>query len=396
MRILHVIHSANPAGGGPIEAVKQLAAVHVRDGHDVEVVTLDAADAPWNSAAELRIHAFGSSVPGYGFNSRLIPWLRERARGFDIVVSHGLWLFNGLAVWQALRGSKTPYCVFPHGMLDPWFRRRYPLKHAKKWLYWQAVEQRVLRDADAVLFTCEEERVQARQSFSPYRCHEIVVSFGTARPFGDVERQRAAFLQKFPQLSGKRLLLFLGRVHEKKGCRELIEAFQRVSTNGAHARFHLVMAGPADNPYGRELEAATTRHGSAGSVTWTGMLSGDLKWGAFHSADAFVLPSHQENFGIAVAEALACGVPVLISNKVNIWREIEQDRAGLVESDDVEGTTRLLRRWGALEAGVRAEMQSAARSCFAARFEMKKAACDLLNVFQRVIQARRAACAGWE
>jgi glycosyltransferase involved in cell wall biosynthesis len=392
MRILHVIHSANPAGGGPIEAVKQLAAVHLRDGHGVEVVTLDDETAPWNAEAELRIHPLGSSVPGYGFSPKLIPWLRKRARDFDIVVSHGLWLFNGLAVWQALRGSETPYCVFPHGMLDPWFKRRYPLKHAKKWLYWQAVERRVLRDADAVLFTCEEERVQARQSFSPYRCNEIVVSFGTARPTGEAGRQRETFLQKFPHLSGKRLLLFLGRVHEKKGCRELIEAFRRVPANGTPGDFHLVMAGPADNAYGRELTEATAHHGSAGAVTWTGMLGGDLKWGAFHSAEAFVLPSHQENFGIAVAEALACGVPVLISNKVNIWREIEQDRAGLIENDDLEGTARLLQRWAALDASARTEMQSAARGCFAARFEMEKAARDLVEVFQRVIEGRRVAC----
>src|SRR5688572_17469075 len=116
MRILHVIHSANPAGGGPIEAVKQLAAVHLRDGYGVKVVTLDDETAPWNAGAELRIHPLGSSVPGYGFSPKLIPWLRKRARDFDIVVSHGLWLFNGLAVRQALRGSETPYCVFPHGM----------------------------------------------------------------------------------------------------------------------------------------------------------------------------------------------------------------------------------------------------------------------------------------
>jgi glycosyltransferase involved in cell wall biosynthesis len=105
-------------------------------------------------------------------------------------------------------------------------------------------------------------------------------------------------------------------MHEKKGCRELLEAFRQVLTAAnASQDLHLVMAGPADSAYGRQLKEAVIRLGLADRVTWTGMLSGDLKWGAFHAAEAFILPSHQENFGIAVAEALACGVPVLISEQ---------------------------------------------------------------------------------
>lgn len=392
MRILHVIHSADPVGGGPIEAVKQFTAVHRSEGHSVEVATLDPSSAPWIAESSLSpVHALGTSSSSYGYTPKLIPWLRKRQRDFDIVVSHGLWQFNGLAVRRALRGTATPYCVFPHGMLDPWFKRRYPLKHLKKWCYWLGAEYRVLRDADAVLFTCEEERQMARQSFALYRCREVVASFGTARPLGAPERQRALFFEKFPQLSGQRLLLFLGRIHEKKGCRELLEAFERTLAQGTNggAPFHLVMAGPADSAYGRELQEATARRGDGSGVTWTGMLGGDLKWGAFHASEAFVLPSHQENFGIAVAEALACGVPVLISSKVNIWREIEQDRAGLIENDDLEGTMRLLQRWIGLDAGARKAMQQAARNCFASRFEMERAARDLLGVFERIVEKKK-------
>ena len=108
------------------------------------------------------------------------------------------------------------------------------------------------------------------------------------------------------------------------------------------------------------------------------MLTGNLKWGAFSAAEAFVLPSHQENFGIAVVEALACGTPVLISNQVNIWREIEADRAGYVEADDLAGTTTLLRRWLATPPGVRAEMEENARNSFARRFEIESATDSLL------------------
>src|SRR5256714_15503488 len=132
------------------------------------------------------------------------------------------------------------------------------------------------------------------------------------------------------------------------------------------------MAGPcADDGYLRRLRELAAQAGD--SISFPGMLTGDLKWGALSAAEAFVLPSHQENFGIAVAEALACGTPVLISNKINIWREIEADGAGYVENDDLAGTSSLLSRWVATPAETRARMQQNARECFANRFEIERA-----------------------
>lgn len=381
MRILHVTHSANPAGGGPIEAIKQLSAPQVALGYEVEVACLDAPDAPWLAGFPFPIHALGPGLLSYGYSARLVPWLREQVARFDLVVVNGLWQFHGFGTWLALRGSAVPYCVFTHGMLDPWFRRRYPLKHLKKWLVWPWADYRVLRDARTVLFTCEEERRVSRESFWLYRCHETVVSLGTAAPGGDPAAQRELFLGKHPHLRGQRLLLFLGRVHEKKGCTELIDAFHRTA---ASRDLHLVMAGPADSTYAREVQTLAKRLGLDERVTWTGMLGGDLKWGAFHAAEAFILPSHQENFGISVAEALACGVPVLLSDRVNIWREIEQDGAGLIETDTEPGAARLLERWLALDPEARARMSAAALDCFRERFEIEKAARGLSEVFARL------------
>jgi glycosyltransferase involved in cell wall biosynthesis len=116
------------------------------------------------------------------------------------------------------------------------------------------------------------------------------------------------------------------------------------------------------------------------AVTFTGMLAGIRKWGAFSAADAFILPSHQENFGIAVVEALACGTPVLISNKVNIWREITANEAGYVENDDLAGTARLIERWVAAAPNVRAALKENARACFARNFEIDRATDSLLEV----------------
>jgi glycosyltransferase involved in cell wall biosynthesis len=264
-------------------------------------------------------------------------------------------------------------------MLDPWFKRTYPLKHLKKWLYWPWAEYRVLRDATAVLFTCEQERLLARESFWLYRCNEGVVPLGVAQPAGDGSLQREKFLHAFSQCRGKRLILFLGRIHEKKGCDLLIRALAAVAFE--HPDLRLVMAGPEqqDSTQWRELAAQL---GVANRITWTGMLSGDLKWGALHAAEVFALPSHQENFGIAVVEALACGLPVLISREVNIWREVVEAGAGFAEADSVEGTTALFNRWLAMTPAQREEMRTAAVKCFNERFEIRKATDHLLAVLQ--------------
>ncbi len=376
-RILHSITSVNPAGGGPIEGLKQLAAVNISHGHSVEVVSLDDPSAPWVRDCPVRCHALGPSTSVYHYSSRFVPWLREHRHEYDAVIVNGLWQYASFGVWLALRGSPTPYFVFTHGMLDPWFKHTYPLKHLKKWLYWPWAEYRVLRDATAVLFTCEEERRLARQSFWLYKCDEFVVNYGTRTPTGDPQRQRDLFFGSFPHLRDKRCLLFLGRVHEKKGPDLLFRAFASLLADAPAHRtrdLHLVMAGPDDHAYGREMRALAESLGLGGRITWTGMVGGDLKWGAFHAADAFVLTSHQENFGIAVVEALACGVPVLITSQVNIWREIHEAGAGFVDSDDVQGARRLLDRWLNVDSGEWRRMRSAARNIFAERFVVERTA----------------------
>jgi glycosyltransferase involved in cell wall biosynthesis len=384
MRILRSIRSINPADGGPIEGIKQVSRIHHEAGHLVEVVSLDAPGDPWVREFPLKVHALGPGRGKFGFTSELVRWLRREANRFDAVIVNGIWQFNSLGVFWALRQSPTPYFVFPHGMLDPWFKRAYPLKHLKKWLYWPWAEYRVLRNARAVCFTCEEERRLARQSFWLYRCRERVVGYGTAAPSGDACHQRRLFLERFPELQDKRLWLFMGRLHPKKGCDMLVRAFARVlqlpECPESGSPIHLVIAGPDQTGWMKSLERLAATLNIANRVTWTGMLRGDLKLGALRTAEALVLPSHQENFGLVVAEAMACEVPVLISDKVNIWREICEDEAGLVESDDEEGTFQLLARWKGLKAREREEFRIRAGRCFSTRFEIKSAADALIKV----------------
>ncbi|RZL88615.1 MAG: glycosyltransferase [Variovorax sp.] len=378
MRLLHLIPSVDPRGGGPIEGVRRIHDALAAMGHEGELVSLDSPDAPWVTDFSGRVTALGPSIAPYGYTARLVPWLKAHADGYDAVIVNGLWQYVGFGAWRALHGSRTPYFVYSHGMLDPWFKRRYPLKHLKKWLYWPWAEYRVLRDAAAVLFTCEEERLLARQSFWLYRCREVVGSYGTTAAPRDAKALSALFLSSFPELERKRLLLFLGRVHEKKGCDLLLEAFSQIAAEAPDVQ--LVIAGPGDESLMRQLKSRAALLGLSSRITWTGMLSGNLKWGAFYACEVFCLPSHQENFGIAVAEALACSRPVLISDKVNIWREIAEDKAGFIEPDTLEGTIALLRRWLASTPDDLAAMRTAALRCFEQRFQMEHVAENLVRI----------------
>jgi len=356
-------------------------------GHQSEVVTLDREDVPWITDFPGVVHALGPSIGKYCYNDRLIPWLKAHSKGYDAVVVEGIWQYQSFGTWLATRYNPLPYFVFIHGALDPWFKRAFPFKHMKKMLYWPWAEYRVLRDARGVFFTSEDERILARESFWPYRVNEAVVDFGIRKPNGDPQRQCEQFLQGYPYLRDKRLLLFLGRIDPKKGCDLLIEAFAKVAARDP--AIHLVLAGPDREGWQRNLMDLSRMHGVAERITWTGMLTGDMKWGAFHAAEVFILPSHSENFGIAVTEALACGLPVLITDKVNIWREVVQDGAGFAEPDTQEGTVALFRRWLVLSKEEICLMRSRARACFDRRFEIHQATKKLVGIIEQSLISTR-------
>lgn len=380
MRILHVISSVNPKGGGPIEGIKQL---HTQDAElniIRDICSVDAPDSEWVVNSAIKVHALGPAFGRYAYSRKLVPWLRTHAHNYDAVIIDGLWQYTSFAVWRALSGMAIPYYVFTHGMLDPWFKRTYPLKHLKKWLYWPCAEYRVLRDARKVIFTCEEERLLAQESFWLYKANEAVTSYGVTNPPTNSDNLASDFLAVYPHLHNKRIILFLSRIHEKKGCDILIEAFAKIAK--CDENLHLVLAGPDQTGWTTKLKAEAEELGISHRISWPGMLHGDMKWGAFYAAEVFCLPSHQENFGIVVAEALACGKPVLISNKVNIWREIIADGAGLVAEDTFEGTVANLNHWLAMSLEEFNAIQAKTRICFTDRFHVRRAATCLLEIIR--------------
>ncbi len=366
MRLLHVIHTLDPSHGGPSESARMFVLAHQRAGNVVEVATLDAPGA-FESRVNCEVHACGPGRGVYGYAPKLYEWLRANRSRFDGVIVNGVWQYHGRAARKAFAGHR-PYVVFAHGMLDPYFRK-FKLKHIKKLAYWTLAEAKNLNQANAVCFTSEEEKKIAAEGFPFRKFQRVVVPYGTTGPDTDAETAKKFFFDAHPHLAGLRYLLFLGRIHPKKACDILLEAFARV----APPDLHLVMAGPDGDNWRPALAAIAGRLGIADRVHWTGMLSAQLKWGAFFGAEAFILPSHQENFGIAVADALSCGIIPLISDKVNIAPEIAADGAGLVQPDSVEGTMELIRGYLAMTENEKNLMRANARACYRKRYSLGNA-----------------------
>lgn len=383
MNVLQVIRTLDPRYGGPLAGVREISIEMERQGHRADILTLDEPGTEWSKTAGVHVHSAGPAWGSYGYALNLHHWLKKHAADYDAVVINGIWEYQSVGSWRALHGSTIPYFIYTHGMLDPWFQRHYPAKHFKKTLYWKLWEYRVLRDARAVLFTSEEERQLAPVSFRPYSCEQRVVSYGTVSPPTDRRSARLRFLETFPHLKGKRILLFLGRLHVKKGSDLLLRAFATVKDRDD--QLHVVVAGPDHGHTRAELQQIVDDNNLGGRVTFTGPVFGDAKWGAFEAAELFVLSSHSENFGVSVVEALGCGLPVAISNKVNIWREIEMDGAGLICDDTVESTRQMLERWLAMTPERIARMRDNAIRSFNERYEIGHTARILVRTLKELM-----------
>jgi glycosyltransferase involved in cell wall biosynthesis len=391
LRILHVIRSVDPKHGGPVSVVLGLSTEAQKSGHTVEVASIDAGSESFVPAFPIPLHCLGPGRGKYGYSPRLPAWISRNARQFDAVVLHGVWDFASFGAWLGLRRLGVPYVIYPHGMLDPWFRKGRLPKHLLKQAYWLLGEGWVFANAAAVLFTCEEERRLARGSFAGPAYNEHVVAYGAPDAPGDATIQMQAFRSRLPKLDERPYLLFLGRIHPKKGGDLLLTAFADVARQFPDV--DLVMAGPDDMGLQDAFRNRLADLGLNTRVHWPGMLNGDLKWGALRGALAFVLPSHQENFGIAVAEAMACKTPVIISSKVNIWREIEGGGAGVVDDDTVEGTRRSLEAILGMSELQRREIGTAARRLYEQQFTMDVASDSLIRVLENARTASATAAA---
>ena len=367
---------------------RQLARSYTESGNSIEVLCQDPPGSAFLKDVPCPVHALGQRMFGrYGFSPKLWSWLSNNVGRFDAVVMQGIWTFPGVAVRTNARKAGVPYAVFPHGALDPWFNNKYPLKHLKKMIYWP-IQYRVLRDARAVFFTSKLEPELAKSSFSPNDWNTVIFPYGIFAPDSDPARTIETFYKAFPLLRKRRYFLYLARIQEKKGCDLLLRAFARVAR--AEPDLDLVMAGPDQGGYKGTMQRLAGELGIAERVIWPGLIADDLKWGALRASEAFVLPSHQENFGIAVVESLAAGRPVLISNQVNIWPEIQEAKVGLVDDDTIEGAERLMRAWLALPKAERDGMGARAYPFYLSRYSMKHGARAINEIFDERNHSSRA------
>ena len=376
MKLLHIIGSMDAKTGGPCQMIRNFAPAFVAQGNSLDVLCLDVPDAKDTATNPFRIHALGQGRGPWNYHPGLLPWLKKHLAEYDVAVLNGLWQFQGYALWKASQSpGAPPYFIFPHGMLDPWFQKLSvrPVKALRNWVYWKTIQHRIVNQSAGLLFTCEEEQRLAREPFRPYRPKkETVVGLGVPEPPEFEEAMTNAFEEKCPGITGRRYFLFMGRIHPKKGIDLLINAYADLCRSAATAGRlmpRLVIAGPEwDSEYGQEMRKRAAQLCPPQSVYWPGLLSGNAKWGALYGCEAFVLISHQENFGIAVVEALACGKPVLISSQINIWREIQEDRAGLVRDDTPPGAGELFRQWQSLSPEDLTVLQNSAKACYRNRF----------------------------
>jgi glycosyltransferase involved in cell wall biosynthesis len=398
MNILRVIHSMDPVNGGPCQGLRNMIPELEKLGCLNEVVCLDDPSAPFLGGDPFPVHALGKGRGPLRYHPALVSWLRTNAGRFEAFIVHGLWLWPSLAARLSLACSgvvKKPYFVMPHGMLDPWFQQdpKRGVRRVRNSLYWHLAERGVVNGAAGVLFTTREEMMRARTSFHGYAPkREIEIGYGLPRPPGDRAPMVMRFRESVSDLKDAPYLLFLGRLDEKKGLDLLLwgyHAFAREhleSCVGAHAFPHLVIAGPGmETPYGKYLQKTVPRQ-IAPLIHFTGMLRGDDKWGALGGCDALIHPSHQENFGISVAEALGCGRPVLISDKVNIHAAVREARAGLVAPDDLGGLRDLLTGWMTLSPVQRAAMGEAAERLFLREYGAVEAAGRIVSILSPLIR----------
>ena len=241
----------------------------------------------------------------------------------DVVHLHDLWLIPEVVVALLAKRNGTPYVVTPHGELDPWALRHHWLR---KYLHRLVFRDSILRYASAVHAVSAAEAIAVRRSVRG--CPVFTIPCGVdLEEFSNLPSPYT-FRLRYPQLIGHRIVLFLGRVHLKKGLQLLAPAFAKLHKLMPDTA--LVIAGPFEEPgYKRVLEANFASEGIAETVLFTGLLTGKDRLAALAAADLFVLPSHSEGLPIALLEAMACNLPVVATEQCNM-PEIAESGAGRI------------------------------------------------------------------
>jgi glycosyltransferase involved in cell wall biosynthesis len=347
MRVLHIIPNFAPAWryGGPVVAADGLTRTLAKLGHEVTVFTtnidgdgiLDVPTARPVNRDGVRVWYFPVQRPRWYFFSRqLAQAIRDGVGDFEIVHIHMLFLWPTTVGSFWCRKRRVPYVVHTAGLLDPaCIRKTYERRsisvssRVKKNIYLATLGRVELGHASAIHFTSE---IEMRESILPHiRARGLVVPFGVD-PFRDTNAGRNLFRESFPELGGRKIVLFMSRLDPKKGITFLMKAALELKKR--RDDFVIAVAGQGNRGYELELRRLSAKLGIERQIVFTGTVTGQIKQSLLQCAELFVLPSYHENFGVAVIEAMAAGLPVIISDRVNIHAEIDRAGAGLVVSLD--------------------------------------------------------------
>jgi glycosyltransferase involved in cell wall biosynthesis len=382
MRVLHIVPSLTSSSGGPAQVVTQLCQELKKQGIEVTIATTKVE----------KMQVISSLVPAYYFQrqfSLLLPlqfafsmglkkWLHRHIRKFDLVHIHYLFTYPSTIAAHYANKYKIPYIVRPVGMLSPLCLKKSAFK---KKLYTLFFEKRNLKNAAAIHFTSEEEMNVARNLKLNNQC--VLVPNGlNLEKFKNLEFLKGIFRKQYPQINGKKIILFLSRIHPIKGLDLLIPALKILSQKRSDFVFVLVGSGPKN--YERRVKRALASASLTELTIFTGFLEDEMKFALLADADVFVLPSYHESFGMAVAEAMAAGLPVIISNKVNIYKLIEDYQAGIVTELDVLDIALALERL-LEDEHLRLRMGANGRRLVEDNFDVKKTAKQMLKIYNQIV-----------
>ncbi|NDQ56954.1 MAG: glycosyltransferase [Acidipila sp.] len=403
MKILQVVESLAPRYGGPSVACPAMCREFARCGHETAIYSTDAdgggrLDVPVNLPLDgppirgVRLHYFHawSFPPLYKFSPPLAGALRKTASSFDVAHIYSLYGFPTAAAAHYCRKSGVPYVIHPHGSLDPFLRTHHALRKAA---YSRCFLPTIFAGAAAVMFNSAEELKLSRDA--PELAHlddpagngpsSVIVDVGVEEIFfsGPSEGVRHEFREKYPEWRGRRLVTYFGRLNFKKGLDILVAAFCAVARE--QNDLHLVLAGPDGDGYGEKIRRWLGDAGMLERATFTGNVAGAERVALLQGSAVMMLTSYTENFGQAVAEAMAAGVAVIISDRVNIWPEVERARAGLVVPCDDDAAAAALRK--ILESPEAArEMGRRGRELALARFPWSAVGRQILAVYEKMIE----------
>ena len=362
-KILSIIDSLNPKDGGPSHSLFDIALSNKQNNiqHDILYI---GKKQKINNLSGIKIIALNDSIFKYGISLKLIFWLYQNKNNYNLFIIHGLWQFITL-LSRIIIPNK--YLVFTHGMLDPYFKSE-KFKSFKKKIYWNIFEKKNLLKAKFVLLNSIKGKKQINNTFVKTNGIKFkLINYGIYPKDINFKKNKLKFYSKFKFLKNYKLIVYIGRIHPKKGLDILIDAFEKIDNK----RYILLIAGDINNKYAKALIQKVKNKNNSKKIIFANFLKGEIKWGAISNAASTILPSHGENFGVSIAESLLAGTPVICSNKVGTSKQIKESNAGIIVKNNKLSLYQGIMKFINLSQKQKEKLSKNSITCFNKNFNIK-------------------------